>query len=89
MRWALAILISLFILLQVSLRPIWLHQGYQVQSKKDACLRVIATVKELGYKLLLSSSEGHLVEECSSPEIVYCLIIPGTNPLKFLAVGGG
>jgi hypothetical protein len=89
MRLLLALLISIFLLLFVFLKPIFIHQGYQVEWKEEAALKALAGVKELGYKLLMNVT----VKECSSSEIAYCLMIPGPNGFLKVEVsekrGGG
>jgi len=75
MRLLLALLISLFLLSLVFLKPIFIHQGYQVEWKEEVVLESLSQVKKLGYKLLMNGT----VKECSSSEIAYCLMIPGPN----------
>jgi hypothetical protein len=84
MRLLLALLISIFLLLLVFLKPIFIHQGYQVEWKEEAALKALARVKELGYKLLMNAT----VKECGSSEIAYCLIIPGPNGFLKVEVRG-
>lgn len=89
MNWVLSIPIALLILMLAVLRPLWIHPGYQVAYKSDACREALTEVRELGYKLLLNSHSSYLTEECSSSKMAYCLVIPGTKPLKFLRVEEG
>lgn len=92
MRWALALTIAFLVLMFVFSKPISIHQGYQVVWKGDVCMKALDIVKTEGYKLLLKEVglEGaELTESCSSSSIAYCLIIPGTVPLKFLKVEKG
>lgn len=83
MRLLLAILISSFLLFLIFLKPIFIHQGYQVEWKEEVVLESLSRVKELGYGLLMNGT----VKECNSSEIAYCLMIPGLN--EFLRVERG
>ncbi|MCS7102361.1 MAG: hypothetical protein NZ992_00580 [Candidatus Korarchaeum sp.] len=96
MKWPLALITSLLIVSLAILKPLPIYLGYQVAWKVDVCETALSIVRKEGYRLLLNyaletphGTRAELVEECNSPSISYCLIIPGTNPLRFLKVEKG
>ena len=99
MKWVLATMVALLIISLAFLKPISIHQGYQVLWKEEVCEEALSVVRSKGYRLLLNDASltqeprsevrVELTEECDSDSIAYCLIIPGTNPLKFLKVEKG
>ncbi|MEM3481291.1 MAG: hypothetical protein QW576_06370 [Candidatus Korarchaeum sp.] len=100
MRWALAMISSLLIISSALLRPVSIHLGYQVIWKEEVCGKALNILRDRGYRLLIrgtleselgaeSDIKAELTEHCNSFRQAYCLVIPGTSPLKFLKVERG
>ncbi len=89
MKWLIAVLISVLIVMRFLAVPARIHPGWQVEWKARACSDLEKTINEAGYRILLGySGKGELVSSCGGGEgIYYCVLVPGTSPLKKLRVG--
>ncbi|RLG41843.1 MAG: hypothetical protein DRN78_03830 [Thermoproteota archaeon] len=97
MKWIIAILLSILIIVPFLAIPVRIHPSWEVSQKIGACLKAQRFLNEVGARILIreiGSGDVKIVRKCKSnslmEEISYCLFVPKVSGGLFVkGIGGG
>ncbi len=96
MKWILAILLSILIIVPFLAVPVRIHPSWEVSWKISSCLKAQRFLNEVGARVLIKEiglEDVKIVRRCKSnslrEEISYCIFVPKVSGGLFIKGIGG